>query len=299
MEIIMFILFLQDEEMLHFGISVESANNKKKQTKIVPFSFEERNRMLLEKREQTVKKLQEEQKKVKLGFHARPVPIATKTPLNRNVLKTIAANSVPKISKTKVIRNLSFEDRNKELLRRKEEKLKQIMKEEKKSNVFHAHPAPVFKPVLVKGTSKENLIKTKIKPPAPLMKPSVLPFVAPKKFVASKPKNMVNQENKAPIAQRIVEPKLKKTSVELNTDKRAKQRKDFDDKIKQKELEEEEYRKKEEEFKLLKEKNEILQIRKMTEVKANPMPIYKPMQILKSKKPLTEAQSPAWTRKNP
>ncbi len=40
----------------------------------------------------------------------------------------------------------------------------------------------------------------------------------------------------------------------------------------------------------------MLELRKQAEVKARPMPTYKYMQISKSKKPLTDAESPKWAK---
>ena len=85
---------------------------------------------------------------------------------------------------------------------------------------------------------------------------------------------------------------------ELNTDKRSKQRKEYDEKLKQKEVLDEEMKRKEEQDRIKKEKSDTALLRKMTETKARPMPIYKPLQVIKSSKPLTDAQSPAWSRKN-
>ncbi len=62
-------------------------------------------------------------------------------------------------------------------------------------------------------------------------------------------------------------------------------------------MEEEEMRRQVEEDRISKEEAQNLELRKMAEVKARPMPVYKPLQILKSKKPLTDPHSPAWTRK--
>ncbi|KAL2719199.1 hypothetical protein V1478_011618 [Vespula squamosa] len=93
-----------------------------------------------------------------------------------------------------------------------------------------------------------------------------------------------------------IKPKVMK--IGMNSYERAKQRHEFDEKIKQKIIMQEEERQKEEAKKLAKEKLQIAMLRKQTEVKARPMPVFKPPRHIKSMKPLTEPQSPAWAHKN-
>ena len=301
----------------------------------MPFSFEARNRELELRKQEKMKKLQEEENQKNKGeFHARPVPAAVKTPaakpLNNSAHK-------PKIT---LARSLSFEDRVKEQQKKKEEKIKQLLEEEKKMRIFKAQKVPEFKPVLVRGRSRDNLLKkstenihkqvsgnlncnkpssikkypieslltkplTKpaINPARLIKKPSNLPSVTSKKLGPSSEK-LENQENKNQGAvPKILEPKVKLSQksiailTELNTDKRAKQRKEFDQHVKQKEFEEIEMKRREEQDRLEKEKMETQELRKMTEHKAKPMPVYKPLSIVKSSKPLTDAHSPAWASK--
>lgn len=137
-------------------------------------------------------------------------------------------------------------------------------------------------------------------------------LVSTKKNDSSK-KNIDNQENDKPINQRSQSEsdmddekcssrinKMKNTAVltELNTDKRARDRKEFHDKLKRKEVEEEALRRKEENERIIREKAEKSELRRMAEIKARPMPHYKPLSIIKSNKPLTDPQSPAWVRKS-
>ncbi|KAF7389928.1 hypothetical protein HZH68_011785 [Vespula germanica] len=93
-----------------------------------------------------------------------------------------------------------------------------------------------------------------------------------------------------------LKPKVMK--IGMNSYERAKQRHEFDEKIKQKIIMQEEERQKEEIKKLAKEKLQIAMLRKQTEVKARPMPVFKPPRHIKSVKPLTEPQSPAWAHRN-
>lgn len=91
--------------------------------------------------------------------------------------------------------------------------------------------------------------------------------------------------------------KIKPLPIELNTDKRARERREFDEKLRRKEREGEQKRQQEERDRLEKEKIETMKLRKLAEVKATPLPVYKPLVIAKSTKPLTAPQSPAWGNK--
>ena len=297
----------------------------------MPFSFEARNRELQMKKQEKLKMMQEtEQQKAKAGFHARPVPAAVKTPVAKPLRRENSATK-PKIT---IARSLSFEDRVKELQKKKEEKIKQILEEEKKARTFKAQKVPDFKPVMVRGTSKDNLLKrsnenlsvksqnsnTSLKKTAnnslkrsrenlavkqkSLIKPPIsIPFVAAKK--TSPPSQVTeNQENQCQgTVPKILEPKCKLSQksvavlTELNVDKRAKERKEFIEQLRKREVEEEELKRKEEEDRIATEKEQKMELRKMTEIKARPMPVYKPMTVVKSTKPLTEAQSPAWAKR--
>ncbi|KAL7288800.1 hypothetical protein TKK_0016777 [Trichogramma kaykai] len=346
-------IIVKDEEVLYFGIPCKS---KKENTKVKPFSFEARNREIQMRKQEKIKHIQQiEQEKVKPEFHARPVPAAVRTPVQKPLNNS---THKPKITLT---RSLSFENRVKEQQKKKEEKIKQILEEEKKMRTFKAQKVPEFKPVLVRGRSRDNVMKKSTenlsksasvtapsankpasgttnkltrslsnnlyelgkiksslkrsnenlltksnsltKPGSTLKKTPSIPFVAAKK--SSLPvKNTENQENKVHGAiPKILEPKCKISQksaailTELNTDKRAKQRKEFEEQLKKKEMEEVEMKKREEQERLEKEKAEQMELRKMTEHKARPMPVYKPLQIIKSNKPLTDAQSPAWAKR--
>ncbi|XP_046837673.1 calponin homology domain-containing protein DDB_G0272472-like [Vespa crabro] len=91
--------------------------------------------------------------------------------------------------------------------------------------------------------------------------------------------------------------KLKSTVFKTNVEEREKQRRVLEDKMKQKKILQEEKIKKEKEEKEANEKLEIAKLRKQTEIRARPMPVYKPLIRVKSTKPLTKPQSPAWSSK--
>lgn len=265
------------------------------------------------KKEEKLKNLHvQETNKIKTEFHARPAPKFTKL-----------TNTVKEQSEKKRIIPcpFSFAERDKSLAKKKEELVKNIQGQNKEIPAFHANPAPIFKPVLVHGLSKEN-IQGKEKGTSSL-----------KKLVAKQTKSCIDQENKQPnvittttttsvntkkkdVKQNVHEhgkkqsinlvnrssavdvknekPKIiQRTKFELNTDKRAKERNEFDEKLKKKEQELKAKREEEEKSKILKEKLERTELRKLTEIKARPMPVYKPLNILKSTKLPVSPRGPA------
>ncbi|XP_043602921.1 targeting protein for Xklp2-like [Bombus pyrosoma] len=270
-------------------------------TKDTKFNSNTRNKEFQMRKDEKLKNLHtQEVNKVKTEFHARPAPKFLK-PTN-----TVKEQS----SKRRTIATcpFSFEERNKFLAKKKEEFIKQLEEQDKKVRVFHANPVPNFKPVVIHGLSKDN-IRSKDK------------VCGSKELGNRQIKSYRNQENKQPnimnntltdISTRkkeiinrtstsLIDTKNKKLNnvqnkvdkVELNTMKRVQKRNEFDDKIKKREQEFGAKKMQEEKNKLLKEKMERAELRKMAEVKARPMPIYKPINIVKSTKPITNPQSPA------
>lgn len=270
-------------------------------TKDTKFNSNTRNKEFQMRKEEKLKNLHtEEVNKVKTEFHARPAPKFLK-PTN-----TVKEQSSKR--RTVAICPFSFEERNKFLAKKKEEFIKQLEEQDKKVRVFHANPVPSFKPVVIHGLSKDN-IRSKDK------------VCGSKELGTRQIKSYSNQENKQPnimnntltdISTRkkeiinrtstsLIDTKNKKLNnvqnkvdkVELNTMKRVQKRNEFDDKIKKREQEFGAKKMQEEKNKLLKEKMERAELRKMAEVKARPMPVYKPINIVKSTKPITNPQSPA------
>ncbi|XP_015525122.1 targeting protein for Xklp2 homolog [Neodiprion lecontei] len=306
---------VQDAEISNFGVP-DITSAKSTTTKVMPFSFEMRNKELQKKKEKKIKELMnEEQNKTKGTFHARPVPIFKKPML-----------AVPKETNTAKHSTkpcpFSFENRDKNLLKKKENYIKTILEEDKKARIFQAKPIPEFKPVLVRGISKENISSgNKASNSAPSLpqktRISTLPIskTGSRNCLLTK-NNCSNQENQNPSVNSNAqssqnykskedkskyEPKpikvLSDHEFQLNTDKRAKERKEFDERIKQKEQEIEKLKKEAEAEKLKRTESEIAELRKMAEIQARPMPIYKPPVVIRSEKPLTEPQSPGWASK--
>ncbi|XP_076236460.1 uncharacterized protein LOC143180550 [Calliopsis andreniformis] len=239
---------------------------------------------------------------------AKPVPINI---LNApTVLKKVTKKPVTIIKEFNLTQ--PKETHHKNIVTRKEELIKKSQEQNKKTYVIRTNPIPTFKPVMVHGLSKEKLQdKEKV--------------VANFKNFATKDIKCYDQENKQPnIIQAITisadiekkevnEQKLNKKQskgvtnnksekikseqnltksvrpkFELNTNKRAKERSQFDEKIKTMKQEQELKRLEEERNKLAKEKLKRAELRKLTEVKTKSMPVHKPMDTQKkSTKPLT------------
>lgn len=201
------------------------------------------------------------------------------------------------------IQPFSFDEKMKEMLRRKEETIKKIIEEEKKiHNSFKAHPMPAYKDKLDKSVKQEktihriepqpfNLTQPKErKPVEEEMKPiRTTPFKATpatvikkKPFVPVKPKHEI----------------LTPGDFYLNTEKRAMERQKFDEMIKKREEEHAEILKKrqEEEEKLAQQ--QYLEDRKKAEFRATPVPRPKPFEIHGADPTkLTMPHSPAFTVK--
>lgn len=270
-------------------------------TKLKRLNFETRNKEFQKKKEEKLKNLQiQETNSIKTEFHAKPAPKFLKSnPIKEQNTKKRIVVPCP----------FSFEERNKSLANKKKELVKQLQEQNQKSRVFHANPVPNFKPVVIHGLSKENLhSKEKYNS---------------KQVEERQTKNCNDQENKQPnimnvtidcidtkkkqIKQHVnhlIKPIIKneksnndqkKTSkFELN-EKKEIQESEFDKKLSRKKEELKAKKLEEEKNKLLKEKLERAELRKMTEVKARPMPVYKSL-IAKSTKLPPNPQTPARTK---
>lgn len=284
-------IIVDHEEITFFGIPKDTGGSKSV-TRVVPFSFEARNRDMLMKKEQRLKNLQEA--KTKLEFHARPAPNFSKPP----TLSAKQQQPQQKQQKSRIVlpSPFSFEERDKKVPKKKEQLVKQVLDEDKRARVFRANPVPVFKPVMVRGRSREHLSirdrNTTVNEHADKesenqenREPNVDPLTT---------ENGSSNANKAPLMEKR---EGKALPIELNTDKRAKERREFDEKMRRKEMEE--GMKREEDCKQREQQEKLIkaELRKLTEVRARPMPVYKPLVIEKATKPLTTPQSPAFASK--
>ncbi|XP_011176342.1 targeting protein for Xklp2 homolog [Solenopsis invicta] len=282
-------IIVKREEITFLGVPNNNGITKNV-TRIVPFSFEARNKDMQIKKEQRLKCLQEANE-AKPEFHARPVPNFSKppTPPAKQQQQQQQQNKNKKIL---LPCPFSFDNRDKKVFEKKEQLVKQVLEEDKRARVFRANPAPIFKPVMVRGRSKEHLLtKDKnTKNERAEDQENREPNIDSSKTQSEnkeKTKNTIDKQ-KAP---------LKAYPLTLNTDKRAKERYEFNEKLRRKEMEEEAKRQEAEKQRLESEKMMQTKLRKLAEVKAKPMPIYKSPMVVKATKPLTDPQSPAFASK--
>ncbi|XP_057327020.1 targeting protein for Xklp2-like [Microplitis mediator] len=334
----------QQQQVLHFGIPVVTKKNINvtgtKRTIPQPFSLEARNQEFLRKKERKLEKLREEEaKKLKTGFHARPVPNLVKKPISQEINK----EKVKKAPATSKVMPFSFENRDKMLAKKKEELRKKAEEEAKKVRVFHANPAPTFKPVTVRTTSKESIrsetrenAELKVRAPVRTVSADRLirgnsndklqcqigarglsaqnlrsrqdsftainfikkPLGSSNSSIKDSQLDQENDSSNAPSTSSMPAMKQNLTTlpVALHSDRRAKKRREYDDKLKRQTEQEEAFQRMEQQAILAKEQADVAKLRRNGEIKARPMPVYKPLVVVKSSKPLTEPSSPAWSR---
>ncbi|KAI4483901.1 hypothetical protein M0802_013213, partial [Mischocyttarus mexicanus] len=92
--------------------------------------------------------------------------------------------------------------------------------------------------------------------------------------------------------------KSKEMKIGMNSYERGKQGHEYNKMFKQRVLMHLKQRGQETADQIAEKKLELAMLHKQRKVKAKPMPVYKPLSRIKSTKPLTEPQSPAWAHKN-
>jgi len=202
----------------------------------------------------------------------------------------------------------SFENRDKIMMEKKEEKIKQILEEEKKAREFHAQPI-----------MKEHSVKVPARPPPQATKVAPFKLRTEEKceerlakwqegvekeleeqrkaalFKASEPKVL----KKAPFQPKPSEKPLSEVgNFMLNSERRALERGAFEVKLKQKEAEIEGAKRELEMRKKREEEEEVLRLRREAVPKAQPIRNYKHVEIRPSDKPLTMPASPNFTTKS-
>ncbi|CAG7838573.1 unnamed protein product [Allacma fusca] len=201
------------------------------------------------------------------------------------------------------VQPFSFEERDKELQRKKQEKIRNAIKEDIKSTEFHAHPVPKFakrlppkhpapvttvKPFKFKcderGMSYQQEFQRKVEEEAKSLKQQAEFLAQPNTTIYKKP--FEPEKSNVPVPEPL--------DIVLHTDRRAPERHRFDHLIKEKEAELEELRRKEQ---MLKEEQEIQSssaLRQICVHKAKPAPKNRIFELKATEKPLTEPKSPAF-----
>lgn len=224
------------------------------------------------------------------------IPIKTTKPVSPNLhfKKTRSVDDTKKDKKFEKLSQshgptkpepFSFEKRNEELKKKREERIKlQIEEERKQACQFKAQPLPVavkkqMHQVNVKGSSsttssesKENNFKFEAKPPTVL-------FKEPFKPVLQQPHV------------------LKPVPFELTTKKRAAEREKFENELKKKEEEQERLRQMLEKEKREEEEKAKAEMRAKLVHHAKPIPVTAPFIPEKSVAPLTVPETPTFIRR--
>jgi len=215
----------------------------------------------------------------------------------------VSLQTLPPMSKkTTVAEPFSFEQRDKLMIEKKEEKIRQYIAEEKKAREFHAQP--IMKEEVVKMPPIQKVAPTKPEPFKLQIEERVENRLT--QWQANVEKELEDQKKaavfkanepkvltKAPFEPKPSEKPLSEISnFTLHSDRRAEERHAFDLKLKQKEAEIEGAKREQEERRKREEEEEIAELRKAAVHKAQPIRAYKPIEVKPSEKPLTLPHSP-------
>lgn len=205
-----------------------------------------------------------------------------------------------------VVVPFSFEQRTKEMHDKKEQKIKSVLEQEKKGREFHAQPLKDLQPVLPEKKARPatvpepfNLeIETRCAARIEDWKQKVQEDENKQKMAAcfkANPPSVLEKEPFAPA--KSSKPLTEVTDVQLNTEKRAEKRQEWEawnnDKQTLLELE----RKREEKAKLEEAQKEVQRMREEAVQKANPIRHYKEVHIVPSDQPLTNPESPRFSER--
>jgi len=196
----------------------------------------------------------------------------------------------------------SFEARQKDILRKKEEKIKQELERANKIPEFHANPVPKFSGKLPKkkpmeathvepfrlksderGAAYQEAFKQKLEEEEQQMREQAQFYAQPADVIHKTP---FEPERPA----RVIETQ----ELNLATQRRAAEREQYDEQLREKEREDEE-RRREQEILEEQQKQEDIERRRQLVHKAQPFKPPKPFQLKASGKSLTVPQSPAFS----
>ncbi|XP_076470429.1 targeting protein for Xklp2-like isoform X3 [Babylonia areolata] len=198
----------------------------------------------------------------------------------------------------------SVEERSKTMLAQKEEKIKQILEEEKRAREFHAQPIPSHDPVL-----PEKVVKEPTRPEpfqlgtdqrgavyAQEMAHKLTEEEEEQKRAAqfrAQPNRTIYKEPFIPVPSTKALTEV--SDFELNSDRRAQQREEFEMRKKEREAELEGHRREREQRDKEEEEAAIARLRAEMVHRPNPIRHYAPVVIKPSEKPLTAAESPQFS----
>jgi len=232
-----------------------------------------------------------------------PMPVFEAIKVSRSAAhRGVPVTLPPPSKKSTKAEPFSFEQRDKNAQEKKEERIKQVIEEEKKAREFHAQPI-----------MKEDVVKIRAVPKAAPTKPEPFKFKIEERvetrlnqWQASIEKELEEQRKaatfrateakvleKVPFAPKPSEKPLSEISnFVLHSDRRAEEREAFDLKIKQKEADLAGAKRELEERREREAQEEVQRLRKAAVHKAQPIRNYKGLDIVPSDKPLTLPESP-------
>lgn len=208
-------------------------------------------------------------------------------------------STVQTVKTTTEVKPFSFEERDRERIQRKEEKLRELQNQLFKKTTFHANPLPSFKtpPHVGRSVSPATrsrtpsaLTSSKSNNPGqkncgniPETKAALIPHFKARvpTVLHRKPFEPVKPHRQLPLP-----------DVTLASEIRAKDREAYDRQLMEREQELEAARQMLKAEKEMKEKEEVAMLRKMVVHKPNPVPKAKPFEPQPSNKPLTDPNTP-------
>lgn len=266
---------------------------KKPLTEIEPFSFQSEERVVVHKAKEHINHEDEDHSRV---IKAQALPDFSN--VFQPELPHCHTESEP----------FSFDQRDKELKKKKEEAVKAIiLDEEKKASEFRAKPLPSFpQPPLPSSTksltepvpfnlSTENRGATKAEKWGQKLQQEIEDGRMKRVFKA-RPTNVLYNDPFVP-DKSIVKPSTIIEEFTMNSDKRAKEREIYEMHKAERELEEEDIRRQLQKEKDEEEKINLKILRKQLVHKPNPIRKYRSVEIKHSDKELTNPQSPEWQSK--
>ncbi|KAH9503508.1 Protein tpx2 [Bulinus truncatus] len=201
----------------------------------------------------------------------------------------------------------AVEERSREMLSKREQKIQQILEEESRAREFHARDLP--------SDSPDTLPPKQVRP-ATLPEPFHLQVDERGEKYQHQFKSKIEEEEKAAIeaatfkagpnavihkepfqAQKSSKPLTEISEFELNTENRAAQREEFDQRTKAHEAYLEALKRQKEEEKDREEKAAVARLRQEAVHKATSIKKYKGVVVKPSDKPLTEAKSPKFSQR--
>ncbi|EFX86820.1 hypothetical protein DAPPUDRAFT_312758 [Daphnia pulex] len=212
--------------------------------------------------------------------------------------------------KSTVVEPFSFEDRDKLLQRKKEKKIEKVVEEERKQREFHANPCPNFSHPAI--PERPTLTTTKAAPfqlsydtRGASKKEKFLSQLAEMRLEERKASQFKAQPakvlNKEPFKVKLDHSQGNVTDVvefSLTTVKRAAERKNFDQFLKEREQEKEMHKLRREQEKLQKESEQAARLREETVFFANPIRHFKTVEIKKADAEiLTVPKTPKFMKK--